>query len=400
MDPQTSSNCPFQSAISNGNSPSHAATLASQLTLPISDFSTVSLPEACQFFHDLAKEGDGFTPEWEARYLSVVSQIGTNQHYQKTAAELAAAARMAWRNSIRCIGRQHWRSLAVRDMRHLTAPGDVFESIIEHLKLSSNGGEIKPLISIFTRENHGKYPLRIINRQIIRYAAYRCGSKIQGDPANLAFTDLAIRLGWRPPHPATPFDILPVVISDSLGKLHLFPLPNCPSTLKEVLIGHPEFPWFQDLGMRWHAIPAISDMILDAGGLKYPANVFNGWYMSTEIACRNLGDVNRYDFLPRIAAGMGLDVSSDRNLWKDKALMELNVAVLDSFERASIRMVDHHTASRQFIDFTAREEREGREVFGDWSWLVPPLSGSTSPIFHRSYAETVVKPGFFYSSES
>jgi nitric-oxide synthase len=33
-----------------------------------------------------------------------------------------------------------------------------------------------------------------------------------------------------------------------------------------------------------------------------------------------------------------------------------------------------------------RERDQGRSTPGDWSWLVPPVSGSTSPVFHRYYA--------------
>ena len=51
----------------------------------------------------------------------------------------------------------------------------------------------------------------------------------------------------------------------------------------EVTIGHPEFGWFGDLGLRWYAVPVISDMYLDIGGVRYPAVPFNGWYMCTEI---------------------------------------------------------------------------------------------------------------------
>ena len=46
---------------------------------------------------------------------------------------------------------------------------------------------------------------------------------------------------------------------------------------------------------------------------------------------------------------------------------------------------DSHTASRQFMDHLAKEKDAGRPVPGDWSWLVPPISGSASPVFHRAY---------------
>ena len=72
-------------------------------------------------------------------------------------------------------------------------------------------------------------------------------------------------------------------------------------------LSHPEYRWFAGLGLRWHAVPAISNMRLEIGGIDYPAAPFNGWYMGTEIGARNLADADRYDLLPvvadRLAAG-------------------------------------------------------------------------------------------------
>jgi hypothetical protein len=39
-------------------------------------------------------------------------------------------ARLAWRNSVRCIGRLHWKSLQVRDERSLEDPGQIFEALL------------------------------------------------------------------------------------------------------------------------------------------------------------------------------------------------------------------------------------------------------------------------------
>jgi nitric-oxide synthase len=59
-------------------------------------------------------------------------------------------------------------------------------------------------------------------------------------------------------------------------------------------------------------------MYLEAGGIRYPAAPFNGWYMCTEIGSRDLGDEGRYNQLPEIAARMGLSIGSPRTLWKDR----------------------------------------------------------------------------------
>lgn len=56
--------------------------------------------------------------------------------------------------------------------------------------------------------------------------------------------------------------------------------------------------WFAELGLRWYALPAVSNMLLEIGGLEFPAAPFNGWYMSSEIGTRNLCDSHRYNLLP------------------------------------------------------------------------------------------------------
>ena len=56
------------------------------------------------------------------------------------------------------------------------------------------------------------------------------------------------------------------------------------------------YPKLEDLGLEWYAVPAVSNMLFDCGGIVYPACGFNGWYMSTEIM-RDLCDIGRYNKL-------------------------------------------------------------------------------------------------------
>ena len=104
--------------------------------------------------------------------------------------------------------------------------------------------------------------------------------------------------------------------------------------VKEVPIEHPEYP-ISSLGVKWYGVPMISDMRLEIGGISYTAAPFNGWYMGTEIGARNLADHDRYNLLPAVAEMMDLDTSRNGTLWKDKALIELNIAVLHSFKTRS-----------------------------------------------------------------
>lgn len=51
------------------------------------------------------------------------------------------------------------------------------------------------------------------------------------------------------------------------------------------------------MGLRWYALPAVSNMMFDCGGIQFPATSFSGWYMATEIGCRNLCDTYRRNLL-------------------------------------------------------------------------------------------------------
>ncbi len=327
------------------------------------------------------------------RLAQVQQEILSTGSYRHTTDELTYGARLAWRNSSRCIGRFFWEGLQVRDMRHLETEEQMFEAILDHLRHATNGGDLLSVITIF---RPGDPQVRLYNSQLIRYAGYRQpdGSFI-GDPSNAEVTEQALALGWR--GRGTRFDVLPIIIKIGDRPPKWFALPETRELVLEVEIEHPELPWFRELGLRWYAVPAVCEMALDLGGVHYRAIPFNGFYMGTEIGGRNFSDTDRYDQLPIIADKLGLDRSADYTLWRDRALVELNIAVLHSYRKAGVRMQDHHTMSRYFLDFEAQEKRLGRDVYGDWSWLVPPVSASVSPLFFRDDLQNVVlKPMFGY----
>jgi nitric-oxide synthase len=145
-------------------------------------------------------------------------------------------------------------------------------------------------------------------------------------------------------------------------------------------------------------VPVISDMYLDAGGIRYPAAPFNGWYMGTEIGSRDLGDEARYNQLPVIAGRLNLDTNTNRSLWKDKALTELNLAVLHSFSAEGVTISDHHTESARFLKHIELEDAQGRKCPADWTWIVPPTASSTTPVFHRYYDVFEQTPNFYRHS--
>ncbi|MEV0449962.1 nitric oxide synthase oxygenase [Streptomyces sp. NPDC050600] len=342
-----------------------------------------------QFHHEQPGEGDV-----ERRVRAVLDEIDRTGTYEHSPAELAFGARVAWRNAARCIGRLYWRSMVVRDLRHLTDADAIAAACFEHLRLAGNGGRIRPTLSVFAPERPDRPAPRIVNDQLVRYAGHRTadGDWI-GDPRTSLLTARARHLGWKRDEEA--FQTLPLMVQERPGlRPDWYELPD--DTVLEVPLRHPDHAWFAELGLRWYAVPAISDMTLEIGGVRYPAAPFNGWYMGTEIGARNLADPERYDLLPVVADRLGLDRTSERTLWRDRALVELNVAVLHSYQEAGVTMADHHTESDRFLRHIAQETRLGRSTPADWSWIVPPISGSATSVFHRYYdpVDPAVRPAF------
>jgi nitric-oxide synthase len=327
------------------------------------------------------------------RIARIRAEIGATGSYQHTSGELTFGARVAWRNNARCIGRLYWHSLRVRDLRAVCDADRIADHCVEHLHLAGNGGKVRPMISVFAPDRPGAPGPRIYNEQLIRYAGYVQGDgSVLGDPRYAGFTNTVIGMGWEPPAQRGAFDVLPLLIETSRDGQRLYTLPE--PVLLQVPLRHPELDWFAELGLRWHAVPAISNMRLDIGGISYPAAPFNGWYMGTEIGARNLVDVDRYNLLEVVAERMGLDTSAELTLWRDRAAVEINHAVLHSFAEDGVTITDHHTESRRFLTHLAKEERAGRTCPADWNWIVPPMSGGLTAVFHREYDTEVRGPEF------
>jgi len=326
-----------------------------------------------------------------ARLAQVRGDVSRTGTYTHTPEELTWAARAAWRHAGRCSGRDKWRTLRVRDFRGVSDPAEVAAQTVAHLREATSGGRVRSYITVFAPDLPGRPGPRILNGQAVRYAGYRAGDGITGDPVNAALTDLAVLLGWEGRGGRS--DALPPVVADAAGGLHMAAVPG--DAVLEVPVTHPDFEWFAGLGLRWYAVPVITNMYLEAGGIRYPCAPFNGWYQaSTEVGVRNLGDAGRYNMLPAVAEGMGLDTSSRATLWPDRAAVELAVAVNHSFRAAGVMVTDHQSEMQRFARFAEREQALGRPWCAEWSWIVPPIGGSTTPAFHQAYPEAALTPGF------
>lgn len=332
------------------------------------------------------------------RRLAVVDhalkRFGTYVH---TPEELAFGARVAWRNHARCIGRLYWRSLEIRDRREMTDPEAVAVDIGDHMRRALNGGKVRSVITIYAAATPASRPMHIGASQITRYAGHmRRNGEVTGDRANIEATREAEAAGWKGTGGA--FDVLPVPIVTADGHRLYRELPA--DVTRHVHLEHPAHAAFGELGLRWYGVPCISGMILTIGGIDYPCAPFNGFYMGTEIASRNLADPWRYDLLATAAKTFGMDPKGEDSLWKDRALTELNAAIIHSYRLAGVTLIDHHSAARDFMRFRADEAVQGRALHAEWSWIVPPQASAASAPFHIDMQDDGAVPNFYHNRMS
>lgn len=358
--------------------------------------------EAAAFLRQVSWETGIPDATRKQRESNVKAAIFREGHYDHTPEELAFGARLAWRNHARCSGRLTWKSLRVVDRRETSDAQTIVDTTLYDVIQATGSGRIRPSISIYAPATEKTLPATFESSQLFQYAGYPTDNgEVIGDRSNIELTRIVERMGWSRPNRAGPFDLLPVVMRSEAGSRLVFTIPQ--AAAREVVLRHPECPAFDALELRWYAIPCVTNMVLCIGGIEYPCAPFNGHYLCTEIASRNLVDRNRYDLLRKIAdafASAGLfseRTGTLRPLWRDTSLTELNRAVLFSFDNAGMRIADHHELSGQHMEFARREERAGRAVSGEWSWIVPPQASAVSPTFHLPMTNLQAVPNFYHS---
>ncbi|XP_075070343.1 nitric oxide synthase 3 isoform X2 [Mixophyes fleayi] len=330
------------------------------------------------------------------RLKDIEQEIQSTGTYQLKETELIFGAKQAWRNAARCVGRIQWSKLQVFDARDCRTTHEMFTYICNHIKYATNKGNIRSAITIFPQRNDGTTDFRIWNSQLIRYAGYRQeDDTVIGDPINVELTELCIQLGWKPK--GGRFDLLPLLLQAHGDDPKLFEIP--PELVLEVPLRHPNYEWFAGLGLKWYALPAVSSLLLEIGGVQFPAVPFNGWYMSTEIGMRNLCDSYRYNITEDVAKLLGLDTKKTSSLWKDRAALEVNVAVLYSYQSDKVTVIDHHAATESFMKHLEHENRLRGGCPADWVWIVPPMSGSLTPVFHQEMVNYHLSPSFLYQPD-
>ena len=90
---------------------------------------------------------DDFSQGDNNRYSEVATEITRSGTYHHNQRELTMGAKLAWRNSVKCIGRLHWQSLSVLDYRSLESAEDIFEA-------QKTPTEVHDLTEAFRRIGH------------------------------------------------------------------------------------------------------------------------------------------------------------------------------------------------------------------------------------------------------
>nr|CAD7408087.1 unnamed protein product [Timema cristinae] len=83
------------------------------------------------------------SPAHMSRWEQVQKEVKATDTYHLTETELVFGAKLAWRNSVRCIGRIQWSKLQVFDCRYVTTTSGMFEALCNHIKYSTNKGNIR-----------------------------------------------------------------------------------------------------------------------------------------------------------------------------------------------------------------------------------------------------------------
>src|ERR1039458_3331354 len=225
---------------------------------------SVDMDAAAEFIRLHRREVPGAGPV-EARLREIRREISLTGTYRHTLEELEFGARVAWRNSSRCIGRLYWKSLKVRDRREVDTASGIAEECAGHLRAATNHGRVRPTITVFAPDTPARRGPRIWNEQLVRDAGHRQpDGSVRGEPFSAELTDLARELGWATDGQGR-FDVLPLIISTADQDPQAFDVPA--DAVTEVHLIHPRFPWFGELALRWYAVPVICDMCLEIGGI-------------------------------------------------------------------------------------------------------------------------------------
>uniref|UniRef100_A0A8B9JHS7 Nitric oxide synthase n=1 Tax=Astyanax mexicanus TaxID=7994 RepID=A0A8B9JHS7_ASTMX len=304
------------------------------------------------------------------RLEEVKKEIETSGTYQLKDTELIYGAKHAWRNAARCVGRIQWSKLQVFDARDCTTAHGMFNYICNHIKYATNKGNLR-----YALEQFIALDFMDLGAFVLQAASYR------QPPVGSVLQAICIQQGWKAPKGR--FDVLPLLLQANGNDPELFEIPD--DLVLEVNITHPKFP------------VKSSGLLMSLVGVFFLRVVYRGYFRRWH-TCKETEMIFRC-LETEVATMMGLDTRKTSSLWKDQALVEINIAVLYSYQVSKVTIVDHHSATESFIKHMENEYRVRGGCPGDWVWIVPPMSGSITPVFHQEMLNYRLTPSFEYQPD-
>ena len=322
---------------------------------PLPDFTTDQVvKESRDFLKIYHQDKQTSKDDYEERLKEIEDEIRLTGNVSYSTDELRYGCQLAWRNAARCINRLYWQTMDIIDRRDVKTNDEMFHAICDHIRHAYNGGKLGASVLVLPLNS------RMWSSQYLRFACYEQeDGTLLGDPSNQELTRIAVKLGWnKPTNQRTQWDLLPIIVQSNVEEPpSWYELPDDCKPI--VYLSHPEPKYdvaIKKLGLRWVAQPFVADKAIEIGGMVFKSVPFSGWFMQTEIG-RNLCDLQRYNFIPQLAEEIGMDVtlaaSSQLNI--DRLYVEVNAAVLHSFQKAQITITDHHNAAEGFMKFLKQD---------------------------------------------
>ena len=68
----------------------------------------------------------------------------------------------------------------------------------------------------------------------------------------------------------------------------------------------------------------------------------------------------------------------------------------DWMQKNKVTISDHHSMAESFMKHMESEYRLRGGCPADWVWVVPPMSGSLTPVFHQEMVNYILSPFYYY----
>lgn len=127
----------------------------------------------------------------------------------------------------------------------------MFDAVCRHIVYATNGGNLRSTITLFPQRVAFREDWRLWNSQLISFAGYPLeDGSVLGDPINVEFTTVCLKLGWKKPADTrTQFDVLPLIFSGPGEQPTVYELPE--EIVLKVDIHHPTSNFLDDLNLQW-----------------------------------------------------------------------------------------------------------------------------------------------------